>query len=55
MRDEADQQSEHPKPPFDPIFPRLVKEDSPEQKFLGFISYGLYQEAKREWISAPYP
>jgi uncharacterized membrane protein len=39
-------------PPFDPIFPRLVKEDSPEDKFLGFIVYGLYQEAKREWVSA---
>ena len=36
---------------FDPIFPRLVKEESPEDKFLGFIVYGLYQEAKREWVS----
>ena len=36
---------------FDPIFPRLVKEESPEDKFLGFIAYGLYQEAKREWVS----
>ena len=23
----------------------------PEDKFLGFIAYGLYQEAKREWAS----
>jgi hypothetical protein len=37
--------------PFDPIFPRLVKEESPEDKFLGFLAYGLYQEAKREWVS----
>jgi hypothetical protein len=49
MIDEPDQQS--PRTPFDPIFPRLVKEGSPEQKFVGFIAYSLYQEAKREWIS----
>jgi hypothetical protein len=51
MTDEPDQQSESPKPPFDPIFPRLVKEEGSGQKVLGFIAYGLFQEAKREWIS----
>jgi len=51
MTDESDQQSESPKPPFDPIFPRLVKEEGSGQKVLGFIAYGLFQEAKREWIS----
>jgi hypothetical protein len=49
VTDESDPKSE--KPPFDPIFPRLVKEENPGQKFLGFIAYGLYQEAKREWLS----
>ena len=44
-----DRQSE--RPPFDAIFPRLVKEESPEAKLLGFIAYGLYLEAKREWVS----
>ena len=44
-----DRQSE--RPPFDAIFPRLVKEESPEEKLLGFIAYGLYLEAKREWVS----
>jgi hypothetical protein len=37
---------------FDPIFPRLVKEESPGQKLIGFIAYGLYLEAKQEWLSA---
>jgi hypothetical protein len=36
---------------FDPIFPRLVKGDAAAEKLLGFIAYGLYQDAKREWIS----
>jgi len=46
---ELDKESK--RPPFDPIFPRLVKEESPEDKFLGFVAYGLYQEAKQEWVS----
>jgi hypothetical protein len=44
-------QSDHPKAPFDPVFPRLIKADSRGGKLLGFIAYGLYQDAKREWIS----
>jgi hypothetical protein len=49
---ESDQQIEAPKPPFDPAFPRLVHEaEGTEQKLIGFIAYGLYQDAKREWIS----
>jgi hypothetical protein len=39
-------------PPFDPIFPRLVNEaEGAGQKLIGFIAYGLYHEAQREWIS----
>jgi hypothetical protein len=49
---EPAQQIEAPKPPFDPVFPRLVNEaEGPEQKLIGFIAYGLYHDAKREWIS----
>jgi hypothetical protein len=50
MTDRSDQQSVSPKAPFDPIFPRLVK-DGRGEKLLGFIAYGLYQDARREWIS----
>ena len=52
MADEPKQQAESPKPPFDPVFPRLVTEaDGAAHKLIGFIAYGLYQEARREWIS----
>jgi small-conductance mechanosensitive channel len=45
-------QIEDPKPPFDPIFPRLVNEDEGAgRKLIGFIAYGLYHDAQREWIS----
>lgn len=38
--------------PVDPIFPRLLKEEGDiESKLIGFIAYGLYEEAKREWVS----
>jgi hypothetical protein len=46
------QQVEAATPPFDPIFPQLVKEaEAPEQKLIGFIAYGFYEEARREWAS----
>jgi hypothetical protein len=48
MTEQPDQESKNQ---FDPIFPRLVKGDSAADKLLGFIAYGLYQDAKREWIS----
>ena len=52
MMQEPAQQIEGPKPPFDPIFPRLVNEaEDAGQKLIGFIAYGLYHEAQREWIS----
>lgn len=52
MTHEPAQQIEGPKPPFDPIFPRLVNEaEGAGQKLIGFIAYGLYHEAWREWIS----
>jgi hypothetical protein len=51
MTDQSDQQSGNPKAPFDPVFPRLVKAGSRGEKLLGFIAYGLYQDAKEEWIS----
>jgi hypothetical protein len=50
MTDQSAQQSGSPKAPFDPIFPRLVK-DGRGERLLGFIAYGLYQDAKLEWIS----
>ena len=48
MTEQPDQESKNQ---FDPIFPRLVKGDGAAEKLLGFIAYGLYQDAKREWIS----
>jgi hypothetical protein len=49
---EPAQQIEASKPPSDPVFPRLVNEaEGTEQKLIGFIAYGLYHDAKREWIS----
>src|SRR5919108_4573803 len=52
MNQEAERQSELPAPPFDPVYPRLVNEGGrPQEKILGLLAYGLYQEAKREWIS----
>jgi hypothetical protein len=51
MTDQFDHQSGDPKPPFDPVFPRLVKADGRGEKLFGFIADRLYQDAKREWIS----
>ena len=52
MTDELARQIEAPKPPFDPVFPRLVNEaEGTEPKLIGFIAYGLYHDAKQEWIS----
>src|SRR5215218_6390974 len=52
MNDQAAQQVDAARPPLDPMFPQLVKEaDTPEQKFIGFIAFGLYEEARREWAS----
>jgi hypothetical protein len=48
MTEQPDQESKNQ---IDPIFPRLVKGDGAAEKILGFITYGLYQDAKREWIS----
>ena len=48
MTEQLDQEGKNQ---FDPIFPRLVKGDAAAEKLLGFIAYGLYQDAKREWIS----
>src|SRR6266480_3428163 len=49
---EPAQQTEASKPTFEPVFPRLVNEaEGTEQKLIGFIAYGLYHDAKREWIS----
>ncbi len=50
MTDQAAQLADVTRPPLDPMFPQLVKEaDTPEQKLIGFIAYGLYEEARREW------
>ena len=48
MTEQSDQEGKNP---FDPIFPRFVKGDGTADKLLGFIAYGLYQDAKQEWIS----
>jgi hypothetical protein len=49
---EAAELADAPKAPFDPVFPRLVNEaEGPGQKLIGFVAYGLYQEAEREWVS----
>lgn len=46
------QAAEDIRPPFDSVFPRLVDEASDQgQKLIGFVAYGLYHEAKREWTS----
>ena len=52
MNQQPGQQSELSAPPFDPVFPRLVDEGGrPQEKIIGLLAYGLYQEAKRDWIS----
>jgi hypothetical protein len=52
MSNETTQSANAARSPLDPMFPRLVKEaDSPEQKVIGFIAFGLYEEARREWAS----
>jgi hypothetical protein len=52
MNDQVVQQADTARPPLDSMFPQLVKEaDTPEQKLIGFIAYGLYEEARREWAS----
>jgi hypothetical protein len=52
MTHEPAQQIEGPKRSFDPIFPRLVNEaEGAGQKLIGFIAYGLYHDAQREWIA----
>src|SRR5215213_5787640 len=52
MTDQAAQLAGATRPPLDPMFPQLVKDaDTPEQKLIGFIAYGLYEEARREWAS----
>jgi hypothetical protein len=48
----AQQIEEAARSPLDAIFPRLVNEaEVKEQKLIGFIAYGVYHDAKREWIS----
>jgi cell division septation protein DedD len=52
VSDQAAQQSDAARAPLDPMFPQLVRDaDTPEQKLIGFIAYGLYEEARREWAS----
>jgi len=52
MNDQAAQLPDPPRPALDPMFPQFVKDaDTPEQKLIGFIAYGLYEEARHEWAS----
>jgi hypothetical protein len=40
------------KSPLDAMYPQLVRDsETPEQKLMGFLAYGLYEEARREWAS----
>ena len=37
--------------PVDPVFPRFFKSgEEPQHKLVGLIGYGLYEEARREWV-----
>lgn len=48
---EAAQQPQQPSAPVDPIFPRFFKDSDDQQpKLVGLIAYGLYEEARREWV-----
>lgn len=52
MNDQGVPQTNGAKSLLNPMFPQLVKEaDTPEQKLIGFIAFGLYEEARREWAS----
>jgi hypothetical protein len=37
--------------PVDPVFPRFFRNgEEPQNKLVGLIAYGLYEEARREWV-----
>src|SRR5918993_256852 len=37
--------------PVDPVFPRFFTNgEEPQHKLVGLIGYGLYEEARREWV-----
>src|SRR4051794_17870184 len=37
--------------PADPVFPRFFKNgEEPQHKLVGLVGYGLYEEARREWV-----
>ena len=37
--------------PVDPVFPRFFRNgEEPQHKLVGLIGYGLYEEARREWV-----
>src|SRR5918993_5304758 len=39
--------------PVDPVFPRFFTNgEEPQHKLVGLIAYGLYEEARREWVDA---
>jgi hypothetical protein len=50
MNETVEDQAQHAAP-VDPVFPRFFRDgEEPEQKLLGLIAYGLYEEARREWV-----
>lgn len=52
MNDQSPGQLEPGRPPLDPVFPKLISDaDTPERKLVGFIAFGLFEEARREWAS----
>jgi hypothetical protein len=37
--------------PVDPVFPRFFRDgEEPRHKLVGLMAYGLYEEARREWV-----
>jgi hypothetical protein len=49
MSDEEDH-AQHAAP-VDPVFPRFFRDgEEPKHKLIGLMAYGLYEEARREWV-----
>jgi hypothetical protein len=50
MSDATEDRAQQPTP-VDPVFPRFFRNgEEPQHKLVGLIAYGLYEEARREWV-----
>jgi hypothetical protein len=50
MNEKLEDQAQHTAP-VDPVFPRFFRDgEGPQHKLVGLIAYGLYEEARREWV-----